>query len=73
MEKKLEKWKKWLIHIRDDVEMHVESIDFIFRLLTIIRNEPQLKSWLLASYFSTLDPTEWWNTEGDKEWDEWSP
>ncbi len=29
--------------------------------------------WILSEKSSTLDPTDWWNTEGDKEWDEWSP
>lgn len=29
--------------------------------------------WILPYDPSGLDPTEWWNTEGDKEWDGWSP
>ena len=29
--------------------------------------------WILPDDMSSVDSTEWWNTEGDKEWDEWSP
>ncbi len=29
--------------------------------------------WIPTDDMSSIDPTEWWNTEGDKEWDEWSP
>ena len=28
--------------------------------------------WILPNNRPSVDPTEWWNTEGDKEWDEWS-
>ena len=27
----------------------------------------------LASVSSSVESTDWWNVEGDREWDEWSP
>ena len=27
----------------------------------------------LASIRSSIESTDWWDTEGDKEWDEWTP
>ena len=29
--------------------------------------------WIPTDNLSSIDPTAWWNAEGDKEWDEWSP
>lgn len=27
----------------------------------------------LASIISSIESTDWWDVEGDKEWDEWTP
>ncbi len=31
------------------------------------------KTEKLASIKSSIESTDWWDTEGDKEWDEWKP
>ncbi|RKU27322.1 hypothetical protein C6497_11270 [Candidatus Poribacteria bacterium] len=32
-----------------------------------------LQPWILPNNESNMDSTDWWNVEGDKEWDEWTP
>lgn len=32
-----------------------------------------LQPWILPNIDSNKDTTDWWNVEGDKEWDEWTP
>jgi archaellum component FlaC len=58
--------KYWFLftgeRITGDLQPSLDDWQEIFRM-----------PWILPDNMSSVDPTEWWNTEGDKEWDKWSP